>query len=65
MTLVRNKYALPPASSDEMKVIDLQPCGGTQFRNTSEIPRLKCEKIEKKGRQNRRIMLRFVDLDEP
>ncbi|MEM5345147.1 alanyl-tRNA editing protein [Paraburkholderia azotifigens] len=62
--LVRNRYALPPETSDAIKVIhvngvDVQPCGGTHVANTAEIPRVVCEKIEKKGRQNRRIVLRF------
>lgn len=62
--LVRNRYALPPETSDAIKVIDVrgidvQPCGGTHVVNTGEIARVVCEKIEKKGRQNRRIVLRF------
>lgn len=62
--LVRNRYALPPETSDAIKVIDVrgidvQPCGGTHVANTGEIARVVCEKIEKKGRQNRRIVLRF------
>jgi Ser-tRNA(Ala) deacylase AlaX len=63
--LVRNRYALPPETPDAIKVIeiesiDVQPCGGTHVANTGEIPRVVCEKIEKKGRQNRRIVLRFA-----
>jgi len=62
--LVRNRYALPPETSDAIKVIDVrgidvQPCGGAHVVNTGEIARGVCEKIEKKGRQNRRIVLRF------
>ena len=54
----------PPETSDAIKVIDVrgidvQPCGGTHVVNTGEIARVVCEKIEKKGRQNRRIVLRF------
>lgn len=64
--LVRNRYALPPETTDSIKVIhvdgvDVQPCGGTHVANTGEIPRVVCEKIEKKGRQNRRIVLRFAE----
>jgi len=62
--LVRNRYALPPQTSDAIKIIDVQgidvqPCGGTHVAKTTEIGRVVCEKIEKKGRQNRRVVLRF------
>ncbi len=39
--------------------VDLQPCGGTHVKNTSEIGRLKLGKIEKKGAINRRVSLLF------
>jgi misacylated tRNA(Ala) deacylase len=35
--------------------IDLQPCGGTHVARTSEIGPVTLGKIEKKGRQNRRM----------
>ena len=41
--------------------IDLQPCGGTHVRSTAEIGRLRIGKIEKKGRENRRVSLHFAD----
>ena len=41
--------------------IDLQPCGGTHVRSTAEIGRIAIPKIEKKGRQNRRVRLSLVD----
>ena len=37
--------------------IDLQPCGGTHVRSTGEIGTLRLGKIEKKGRQNRRVSI--------
>ena len=37
--------------------IDLQPCGGTHVRRTGEIGRVEIGKIEKKGRQNRRVSI--------
>ena len=40
--------------------IDLQPCGGTHVRETGEIGPIEVGKIESKGRQNRRINLRFA-----
>jgi misacylated tRNA(Ala) deacylase len=66
MNLVRNKYAFPPVSDNPVKIIrigdiDIQPCGGTHLRNTSEIGEIICEKIDKKGKQNRRIVLKFAE----
>ena len=46
--------------SDGEAVIDLQPCGGTHVRRTGEIGRVEIGKIEKKGRQNRRVPIRLV-----
>jgi len=45
----------------EVAGIDLQPCGGTHIRNTAEIGPIKINKIENKGRQNRRINLQFAE----
>ncbi len=42
---------------DEARQIDLQPCGGTHVARTSEIGRVRLGKIEKKGKQNRRVYL--------
>jgi misacylated tRNA(Ala) deacylase len=39
--------------------VDLQPCGGTHVRSTAEIGGIAVAKIEKKGKQNRRIRLAF------
>jgi misacylated tRNA(Ala) deacylase len=41
--------------------VDLQPCGGTHVRRTGEIGRLRIGKIEKKGRENRRVALHFAE----
>ena len=35
--------------------VDLQPCGGTHVARTGEIGRAEIGRIEKKGRQNRRV----------
>jgi Ser-tRNA(Ala) deacylase AlaX len=37
--------------------VDLQPCGGTHVRRTAEIGTVRLGKIEKKGRQNRRVSI--------
>jgi misacylated tRNA(Ala) deacylase len=37
--------------------VDLQPCGGTHVARTGEIGSVNLGKIEKKGRQNRRVSL--------
>ena len=42
------------------ETIDLQPCGGTHVRSTAEIGPLRIDKIEKKGRENRRVSLHFA-----
>lgn len=62
--LVKTMSVQPPRGSGKVRLIkiedtDLQPCGGTHVKNTSEIGRVKVRKIEKKGRQNRRVSLMF------
>ncbi|MEM1385235.1 MAG: alanyl-tRNA editing protein [Pseudomonadota bacterium] len=37
------------------KPVDLQPCGGTHVRRTGEIGTVRLGKVEKKGKQNRRV----------
>ncbi|HEV2320980.1 MAG TPA: alanyl-tRNA editing protein, partial [Gammaproteobacteria bacterium] len=43
----------------EVEGIDLQPCGGTHVRRIGEIGRVHIAKVEKKGKQNRRVRLEF------
>ena len=63
--LVRTMSVQPPRNASgtirlvEFAGVDLQPCGGTHVRSTAEIGPLVVTKIEKKGRQNRRIVLGF------
>jgi len=45
----------------EIEGIDLQPCGGTHVRRTSEIRSVVITDIEKKGKQNRRVRLSLAD----
>jgi misacylated tRNA(Ala) deacylase len=62
--LVKTMKVKPPMGSGRVRLvrigdIDLQPCGGTHVRSTAEIGRLVIGKIESKGRQNRRVRIRF------
>jgi misacylated tRNA(Ala) deacylase len=64
--LVRTMSVKPPSGSGRVRLmeiagIDLQPCGGTHVRNTAEIGPVAVMKIENKGRQNRRVILAFVE----
>ncbi len=46
---------------DAERPVDLQPCGGTHVRSTAEVGRLRLGKIEKKGRNNRRVNVHLED----
>ncbi|MGI9382008.1 MAG: alanyl-tRNA editing protein [Methyloligellaceae bacterium] len=64
--LVRTMAVKPPRGSGQVRLIeiediDLQPCGGTHVRDTSEICAAEVTKIEKKGAQNRRVRIALVD----
>jgi misacylated tRNA(Ala) deacylase len=55
----------PPMGTGRVRLIeivgyDLQPCGGTHVRATSEIGDVRVTQIEKKGRQNRRVRIAFA-----
>lgn len=63
--LIKSMNVRPPRGQGRVRLIrigdvDLQPCGGTHVRNTSEIGALKLGKIEKKGAINRRISVVFA-----
>ena len=64
--LVKTMSVMPPMGQGQIRLIrigqgadliDLQPCGGTHVARTGEIGRVEIGKIEKKGRQNRRVSL--------
>jgi misacylated tRNA(Ala) deacylase len=60
--LVKTMSVKPPTGQGQVRLIevdgcDLQPCGGTHVANTAEIGPIRVRKIEKKGRQNRRISI--------
>ena len=62
--LIKTMKVKPPMGQGRVRLvrigsIDLQPCGGTHVRNTREIGGLTLGKIEKKGKQNRRVSLLF------
>lgn len=67
--LVKTMAVKPPKGSGRVRLVqigsgtswvDMQPCGGTHVARTGEIGALRLGKMEKKGRQNRRV---YVHLD--
>ncbi|TCP42816.1 alanyl-tRNA editing protein [Rhodovulum marinum] len=67
--LVKTMSVAPPMGAGRVRLIrigegetqiDLQPCGGTHVRRTGEIGQIRLGKIEKKGRQNRRVTLELA-----
>jgi len=63
--LIKTMKVKPPMGQGRVRLIrigdiDLQPCGGTHVRSTGEIGPLKLGKIEKKGKENRRVSLLFA-----
>ena len=68
--LVKTVGARPPAGAGRIRLVrigreeapvDLQPCGGTHVRSTAEIGTLQLGKLEKKGRNNRRVNILLYD----
>ncbi|TMJ69478.1 MAG: alanyl-tRNA editing protein [Alphaproteobacteria bacterium] len=64
--LVRTMSVKPPNGMGQVRLIeisgiDLQPCGGTHIRSTSEIGPVAVSKIENKGKQNRRVILALAE----
>ena len=63
--IIKTRAVKPPIGTGRVRLIrigdvDLQPCGGTHVRSTSEIGQLAVAKIENKGRQNRRVRIRLI-----
>ena len=67
--LIKTMSVKPPRGAGRVRLVrigvgentaDLQPCGGTHVANTDEIGRVRIGKIEKKGRQNRRVQVHFA-----
>lgn len=68
--LVKTMSVKPPMGQGRVRLvrigqgtdqIDLQPCGGTHVARTAEIGHVAIGRIEKKGRQNRRVSLTLDD----
>lgn len=64
--LIRTMSVKPPRGVGDIRLleipgVDLQPCGGTHVRRTAEIGPVVVTKIEKKGRQNRRVKVELAD----
>ncbi|QAX29868.1 alanyl-tRNA editing protein [Leisingera sp. NJS204] len=64
--LVKTMSVSPPRGAGQVRLvrigtpdeqIDLQPCGGTHVKRTAEIGKIRLGKVEKKGKQNRRVYL--------
>jgi misacylated tRNA(Ala) deacylase len=68
--LVRTMSVQPPRGAGRLRLmrigsddalVDLQPCGGTHVARTGEIGPVVVQKIENKGKQNRRIIIALQD----
>jgi misacylated tRNA(Ala) deacylase len=68
--LIKTMSVQPPMGQGRVRLVrigegatqvDLQPCGGTHVARTAEIGRVEIGKIEKKGRQNRRVSITLMD----
>ena len=63
--LIKSMNVKPPMGQGRVRLVrigdvDLQPCGGTHVRSSSETGPVKLGKIEKKGRINRRVTLELI-----
>ena len=67
--LVKTMSVAPPRGAGRVRLVrigrpkasvDLQPCGGTHVRSTTEIGDIAITRIEKKGKLNRRVRLGFA-----
>jgi len=64
--LVRTMSVQPPRGKGSIRLleiegIDLQPCGGTHLKSTSEVGAVRIGKVENKGKHNRRVNIHLDD----
>jgi misacylated tRNA(Ala) deacylase len=68
--LVRTLSVQPPRGTgrirlvrigDQAHPVDLQPCGGTHVRSTAEIGSVVVQKLENKGKANRRVYVALAE----
>ena len=68
--LVKTMSVRPPAGQGRVRLVrigegvgqvDLQPCGGTHVARTGEIGHVTIDKVEKKGRMNRRVSITLAE----
>lgn len=65
--IVKSKNVRPPVGLGRVSLVcigedsavDSQPCGGTHVSETQEVGAVYIAKIEKKGKENRRLRIRF------
>lgn len=65
--IVKSKNVRPPVGLGRVSLvaigenasIDSQPCGGTHVSETQEVGEVHISRIEKKGKENRRLRIRF------
>ena len=64
--LVKTMSVLPPRTNGSIRMvrigdnIDYQPCGGTHVKNTSEIGLVEINKVENKGKLNKRVAISLM-----
>lgn len=66
--MVKTMSVKPPTGQGHVRLVriggadpvDLQPCGGTHVRSTAEIGPVRIGKVEKKGKQNRRVSIHIT-----
>ena len=63
--LVKTMSVAPPRGEGRVRLleipgVDLQACGGTHVRNTSEIGRLAVARIRSEGKRNKRVTLTWA-----
>jgi misacylated tRNA(Ala) deacylase len=68
--LVRTLSVQPPRGTGRIRLVrigdaahpvDLQPCGGTHVRSTAEIGSVVVQKLENKGKANRRVYVALAE----